>query len=79
MKVLITGFELNDATVNASEIVVKLLEQNPPVEIVRYIDSISFEILPGDTNMLGNTIYEILDRLKPDICIGIGQARGYNN
>ena len=78
MKVLITGFKPNDNTVNASELVVESLSNNPPKEISPYIDSINFEILPGDTNILGNVLSELLQTLKPDICLGIGQARGYN-
>ena len=78
MKVIITGFEPNDDTINASELVVKSLRESPSLEISRYIDYINFKILPGNTNVLGNTIHKILQELKPDICIGIGQARGYN-
>jgi len=78
MKVLITGFEPNDNTVNASELVVKSLKDNPPKEISQYVDSIHFEILPGNTNLLENVLYKLLHELKPDVCIGIGQARGYN-
>ena len=78
MRVLITGFEPNDATVNASELVVNSLHDNPPEEISPYIDSINFKILPGDTNILENVLNEALHTLQPDICLGIGQARGYN-
>ena len=78
MKVLITGFEPNDNTVNASELVVTSLSKNPPPEISNYIDSINFKVLPGDTNSLEEVINELLQTLKPNICIGIGQARGYN-
>ena len=78
MNVLITGFEPNDMTINASEVVVRSLEENPPEEIRQYSDYINCKILPGDTNALGDMINEILQELKPDICIGIGQARGYN-
>ena len=77
-KVLITGFEPNDNTVNASELVVTSLSKNPPPEISQYIDSINFKVLPGDTNSLEEVINELLQTLKPNVCIGIGQARGYN-
>ena len=70
-KVLITGFEPNDDTVNASELVVASLNENPPKEISRYLDSINFKILLGDTNSLEKAIDESLQTLKPDICIGI--------
>ena len=32
----------------------------------------------GNTNTLGHTVNETLKSILPDICIGIGQARGYN-
>ena len=78
MKVLITGFEANDNTINASELVVASLNTNPPAEISQYINSIDFRILPGDTNSLEEVINELLQKIEPNICIGIGQARGYN-
>ena len=78
MKVLITGFEPNDNTLNASELVVKSLSEDPPSEISEYTDWLNFKILPGDTNTLGNAIDKALLELQPDICLGIGQARGYN-
>ncbi|WP_414620911.1 hypothetical protein [Calothrix sp. CCY 0018] len=34
--------------------------------------------MPGKTNTLGDTVNETLKTLLPDLCIGIGQARGYN-
>lgn len=78
MKVLITGFEPNDNGLNASEIVVKSLQNNPPQKLIQYIDFIDFKIMPGNTNTLGNIVNKTLQELSPDICIGIGQARGYN-
>lgn len=78
MKVLITGFEPNDDSLNASELVVVSLRDNPTQELRQYIDDIDFKIMPGNTNILGQVVDETLIALSPDICIGIGQARGYN-
>ena len=78
MKVLITGFEANDDGLNASELVVNSLRDCPPAEIAKYISFIDFKILPGNTNILGQTIEDILKFSMPDLCLGIGQARGYN-
>ncbi|MEO0841633.1 MAG: hypothetical protein AAF063_22340 [Cyanobacteria bacterium J06643_5] len=78
MKILLTGFEPNDNGLNASEIVVKSLQKNPPQKLFQYIDCIDFKIMPGNTNTLGNIVDNTLQELSPDICIGIGQARGYN-
>lgn len=78
MKVLITGFEPNDDSLNASEMVVVSLRDNPTQELSQYIDDIDFKIMPGNTNILGQVVNETLKALSPDICIGIGQARGYN-
>jgi pyroglutamyl-peptidase len=78
MRVLITGFEPNDDGLNASELVVVSLRDNPTPELSQYIDCMDFKILPGNTNILGNVVNETLKTFSPDICIGIGQARGYN-
>ncbi|MEM8673456.1 MAG: hypothetical protein AAGF83_06240 [Cyanobacteria bacterium P01_G01_bin.67] len=78
MKILITGFEPNDDGLNASELVVNSLRDNPPQEIAQYTSYIDFKILPGNTKILGQIIDDILESTAPDICLGIGQARGYN-
>ncbi|MBW4519785.1 MAG: pyroglutamyl-peptidase I [Scytolyngbya sp. HA4215-MV1] len=78
MKILITGFEPNDDGLNASELVVRSLCENLPQELSQYIDDIHFQIMPGNTQVLGKVVDETLKVLLPDICIGIGQARGYN-
>ena len=78
MRVLLTGFEPNDDSINASELVVKSLRDNPPQELKKHINCIDFKIMPGDTNTLGQVVDEILKISSPDICISIGQARGYN-
>lgn len=78
VRVLITGFEPNDNGLNASEVVVKSLRDNPPQELKQYIDCIDFKVMPGNTNILEQLVDETLKEFSPDICIGIGQARGYN-
>lgn len=78
MKVLITGFEPNDDGLNASELVVASLRDRPTPELSQYIARIDFKIMPGNTNILGQVVDETLKTVAPNICIGIGQARGYN-
>ncbi|MGK7950941.1 MAG: hypothetical protein AB4368_19705 [Xenococcaceae cyanobacterium] len=78
MKVLITGFEPNDEGLNASELVVNSLRDNPPKKIAKYSSCIDFKILPANTKILGGVIDDILESTAPDICLGLGQARGYN-
>ncbi|NER83139.1 MAG: hypothetical protein F6K42_27020 [Leptolyngbya sp. SIO1D8] len=78
MKVLVTGFEPNDNGLNASELVAVSLRDDPPQILNRYLACLDFRILPGDTNILGQVIDEMLTAIAPDICIGLGQARGYN-
>lgn len=75
---LITGFEPNDDGLNASELVVLSLRDNPTQELSQYIDDINFKIMPGNTHILGKIVDETLKAVAPDICIGVGQARGYN-
>jgi pyroglutamyl-peptidase len=79
MRVLITGFEPNDDGLNASELVVVSLRDNPTQELSQYIDGINFKIMPGNTNILAQVVDETLKAVAPDICIGVGQARGYNS
>lgn len=78
MKVLITGFEPNDDGLNASELVVNSLRNRPPQKIVQYLSGIDFKILPGNTEILGQVINDILKSTAPDLCLGVGQACGYN-
>ena len=78
MKVLLTGFEPNDDGLNASEIVITSLRDNPTKEVSQYINAIEFIILPGNTNQLGQVVHNTLNALSPDLCLGVGQARGYN-
>ena len=78
MRVLLTGSEPNDNGPNASEIVLFSLRDNLPQVLRQYSQVIDFKILPGDTNRLRQVIEQTLTDIKPDICIGIGQAHGYN-
>ncbi|MDV3347681.1 pyroglutamyl-peptidase I [Leptolyngbyaceae cyanobacterium CCMR0082] len=78
MRVLITGFEPNDDGLNASESVVVSLRDNPTQELSQYLHYIDFKIMPGNTNGLRQVVDETLKVVSPDLCIGIGQARGYN-
>lgn len=78
MRVLITGFEPNDNGLNASEIVVVSLRDNPPKKLDQYVDSINFKIMPSNTNMLGQVADQTLKEFSPNLCIAVGQARGYN-
>jgi len=78
MKVLITGFEPNDDGLNASELIVASLRDNSTQELKQYIHYMDYKIMPSNTNILGQVVDETLKAISPDICIGVGQARGYN-
>ena len=73
-----TGFEPNDDGLNASEVVVNALQESLPAAVGLCSTRFYFEILPGDAYVLGEAISRKLEVIAPDICIGIGQARGYN-
>ena len=77
-KVLVTGFEPNDNRINASEMVVSALQHELTTGKLKHSAELYFCILPGDTQRLGQVIEEKFAALSPDVCIGIGQARGYN-
>ena len=78
MNILITGFEPNDDGLNASEVIVTSLRDNPPQELSQYINDLHFKIMPGNTNILGQVVDDTLKAFSPNICICVGQARGYN-
>lgn len=78
MKILLTGFEPNDGGLNASEILVRSLKDDPPTLLREYSDDIQIKILPGDTYALGQVVDETLAHDDLDIYLGVGQARGYN-
>jgi hypothetical protein len=48
--VLLTGFESNDDTINASEMVVRSLSTTPPIEIEEFQEIVRCCIMPGDTH-----------------------------
>lgn len=74
MIVLLTGFEPNNNGLNASELVIKSLAENPTPEIEQYMDSMYFEIMPGNTDILENSVAKALKQYSPDICILTGQS-----
>ena len=78
MKILLTGFEPNDDGLNASEIVVRSLNDDLPTLLRKYHHDIHCKIMPGDTYALSQVVDETLSQDSPDIYLGIGQARGYN-
>ena len=77
-KVLLTGFEPNDEGLNASEIVVNALQKRPSSVVAEGGVELHCQILPGDTNKLRSALEGTLSESKPDVYLGIGQARGYN-
>lgn len=77
MMVLVTGFESNDDGINASQRVVESLRDDLPPELDALPASLQFEVMPGNTNTLGQIVDETLSSNLPDICIGVGQSN-YN-
>ena len=74
MKILLTGFEPNDDGLNASEILIRSLKTNPTPEIVDALDSLRFEVMPGNTNQLEISLHKLFQQHSPDICILTGQS-----
>jgi pyroglutamyl-peptidase len=77
-RVLVTGFEPNDDGINASEVVVQALTSQLSTELKTHRAELFFQVFPGDTNKLQEAVEDCLISVEPDVCIGIGQARGYN-
>lgn len=78
MVVLVTGFEPNDNGINASEVVVKSLAQNLPLELSECRELIRFEVMPGNTNLLEDALKQAFQVHSPDFCLFTGQAPGRN-
>lgn len=78
MIVLLTAFPPLADGLNASELVVKSLKENPTLEIIEHLHLLKFEIMSGNTKILENELNDALNRHHPDICIFTGQAPGRN-
>jgi pyroglutamyl-peptidase len=74
--VLVSGFEPNDAGVNASELLVRSLVADLPLNLAPIRDRLRFAILPGDTNALTKAIEGLLEEHQPDVWLLTGQAPG---
>ena len=78
MIVLVTGFESNARGLNASEVLIKSLEEYLTPQLLKYQNSLRFSIIPGNTNILGDIFDELVECYSPDICVFTGQAPGRN-
>lgn len=73
MHILITGFEPYDSSINASEQLVRELQNTlPDCDTHQY----QFAILPCNTLTLNNTLNTLFATHTPDLCVLIGQAPG---
>jgi pyroglutamyl-peptidase len=78
MVVLVTGFEPNDDEINTSEVVVKSLAENLPLELIECRELLRFEVMPGNTNLLEDALKQAFQVHAPDFCLFTGQAPGRN-
>lgn len=70
MKILVTGFEpFNGGTINPSEQIVYRLKEPKGMTLIK-------KILPVEFKKTTKLIEEILEEVKPDIVLSIGQAGG---
>src|SRR3954468_1353316 len=74
MSILLTGFEPYIGGINASQILIESLRENPPVELENYSNLLRYHILPVSTQRIEPALVEALDEHDPDICLLIGQA-----
>ncbi len=75
-RILVTGFEPNDDGLNASQVVVASLISDVPPALESLSDCLRFAILPGNTNILTETIVALIDDHQPGVCLLVGQAPG---
>ena len=78
MTILVTGFEPNDAGLNASKILVESLRDDPPESLLGIRDLVRFAVMPPSSERLRAAILEHLSRHRPVYCVFTGQARGRN-
>lgn len=78
MTLLVTGFEPWDDGINASGELIRSLADDPPGELQAVAGYLRYEILPADSDRLGDSVAALLAHHEPKAWIMLGQARGRN-
>lgn len=74
--VLVTGFGPYLGPVNASQELVRSLEEDPPASLDDLPGGLATRILPVDTEAAPVLLRETLEVLRPRLCLLLGQAPG---
>ena len=72
-RILITGFEPYDDEINASQVLVESLRDDPPSSLLALSDRLRVEILPVDTERIASHIDELLTGYRPSLLLMTGQ------
>jgi pyroglutamyl-peptidase len=78
MSILFTGFEPYNDALNASQVVVQSIIDDPPAEFRNLGVDLHCRIMPVDTHRIKDVLSETLLELRPACCLFMGQAPGSN-
>jgi pyroglutamyl-peptidase len=78
LSILVTGFEPHEEQINASQVLVESLRDNPPQELSETGCSMHYAILPADPVALSTRLIALLKQHRLDILLLTGQAPTYN-
>ena len=77
-RLLVTAFGPYDGALNASEVLLDSLRNDPPGELQALGDRVAFDVFVCDTRTLDDQLGEALSRHSPSCCLFLGQARQRN-
>lgn len=77
-RLLVTGFGPYDGALNASQVLVESLRDDPPREPWSLSGRVTFHVFDCNTATLALQLDDVLSRCRPATCLFLGQAR-YNN
>ena len=78
MGILVTGFEPNDDGLNASQILVESLRDEPPQSLSGVVHLLHYEVMPPSSAKLKASVLGAIQQHHPTFCVFTGQAPGRN-
>ena len=75
---LVTAFGPYDAALNASEVLVDSLRNDPPGVLTDHGDRVAFHVFDCDTATIARQLDAAMSRYRPATCLFLGQARQRN-
>lgn len=79
MSVLITGFKAKNGMINASENLLQSLIDQYPAALTPWQEEVYLKIVGDSTHTIKDELIQLLNDVRPECCVFIGQAPGRNN